>query len=107
MTRMPGYCLRTDVDLFRREAHVHRAVTFPQDQPRVLELLLRESAERLERIPHDHLVERHAHLPRGVAAEMLIGQEQDLLLPRPTPTSASRPRSTTCRWFRRVRRRTT
>ena len=44
-----------------------------------------EAAPDLVRIPHDHLVERHAHLERGVAAEMLVGQHQQLLavLPRP------------------------
>ena len=50
-----------------------------------LDLLRLEAAPHLVRIPHDHLVERHAHLEGGVAAEMLIGQHQQLLaaLPRP------------------------
>ena len=38
-----------------------------------------ESAPDLVRIPHDHLIERHAHLVGRVAAEMLIGQEQNPL----------------------------
>ena len=63
-----------------------------------------EAAPDLVRIPHDHLVERHAHLVGGVAAEMLIGQEQDRARRAPTPTSASPPRSTTCRRRRRARR---
>ena len=38
-----------------------------------------EAAEDLVRIPHDHLVERDAHLVGGVAPEMLIGEKEDLL----------------------------
>ena len=33
----------------------------------------------------DHLVERHAHPERGVAAEVLVGQHQQLLGPIPRP----------------------
>ena len=38
------------------------------------------------RIPHHHLVERHAHLVGGVPAEMLIGQEEDRARRAPTPS---------------------
>ena len=44
-----------------------------------LQLLGVEAAEDLVRIPHDHLVERNAHLVGGVAAKMLVGKEEDLL----------------------------
>ena len=70
------------LNLPRGEALVNRAVPFPQDHLRALHLLGIESAEDLVRIPDDHLVERDAHLVRGVAAEMLIGQEQHLLAVR-------------------------
>ena len=72
-------------DLLRGEAHVHRAVAFPQDQLRALELVAREPAERRVGIPHHHLVECHAHLEGGVAAEVLVGQEEDLFLLLPPP----------------------
>ena len=73
------------LDLPHGEARVHRAVPLPQDDARALDRVGLEAAPDLVRIPHDHLVERHAHLVGGVAAEMLIGQEQNLLaaLPRP------------------------
>ena len=78
--------LRADVlDLPHGEARVHRAVALPQDHARALDRVGLEAAPDLVRIPHDHLVERHAQLVGGVAAEMLIRQEQDTLaaLPRP------------------------
>ena len=42
------------------------------------------------RIPHDHLVERHTHLVRGVAAEMLIGQKENALAALPRPSQRRR-----------------
>ena len=78
-------------DLLRAEAHMHRAVALPQDETRGFDLLTGESAERLMRIPHHHLIERHIHLEeRGVAAQVLIGQEQDLLLLLPAPRQHGR-----------------
>ena len=68
------------------EARVDRAVALPQDHARARSTASGSRPPHdFVRIPHDHLVERHAHLVGGVAAEMLIGQEQDLLaaLPRP------------------------
>ena len=44
-----------------------------------------EAAERQIGIPHDHLGERHAHAERRVAAEMLVGQHQQLLAALPGP----------------------
>ena len=90
MTRTPGCCRRTASICLTREPHVHRAVALPEDQARALELVARQAAERLERIPDDHLVERHAHLPRGVAAEVLVRQEQDLLALLPAPLQRRR-----------------
>ena len=52
---------------------------FPEEHPGVLHLLGIETAEDLMRIPHDHVVEWDAHLECGVAAKMLIGQEENLL----------------------------
>ena len=72
-------------DLLGGEPLVDRAVAFPQDHLRALHLVGIESAEDLVRIPHDHLVERDAHLVRRVAPKMLIGQEQNLLAVREAP----------------------
>ncbi len=68
------------------EAAVHRAVALPQDHLRVAELLDGEPALRLVGVVEDAVVQRQAHLADGgVAAEVLVGQEQHLagLLERP------------------------
>jgi hypothetical protein len=39
---------------------------------------------------HDHLVERHAERVRRVAAEMLVGEEEDLLAALPRPLEGGR-----------------
>ena len=64
------------LDLVDREAAVHRAEAVPQDHARVVELSGSRAAERLARVPHRHLLERHAHRLGGVAAEVLVGEEQ-------------------------------
>ena len=86
MTRTPGCCDAHVLDLPDGEARVHRAVALPEDHARALRPASGSSAAPdLVRIPDDHLVERHAELVGGVAPEVLIGQEEDLLaaLPRP------------------------
>ena len=90
MTRMPGCCFRIACDLRDGEAGVDRAVALPQDHLRALDLIGIEAAENLVRIPHDHLVERDAHLVGGVAAEMLVGQEEHLLAARERPLQRGR-----------------
>ena len=42
-----------------------------------LDRLGRVAAQRLAGIPDGHLVERDAHRPGGVAAEVLVGEEED------------------------------
>ena len=67
------------VDAVRGEPAVHRAVPLPQDHPGALELLLRQASVRLQRVPHHAVVQRQSQLQhRGVAAEVLVGQEQHL-----------------------------
>ena len=80
-----GMLLPDRFDLLRREPRVDRAVPLPQDHLRALHLIGIEAAEDLVRIPHHHLVERDAHLVGGVAAEVLVGQEQNLLAARERP----------------------
>ena len=72
-------------DLLRREASMNRAVAFPQNHLRASDLSGIETTEDLVRVPHHHLVEADAHLVGGVAAKMLVRQEQDLLAPREGP----------------------
>ena len=58
---------------------MHRAVPAPEDHPSLLQLLAGHAAVRLVRVPEDAFVEGQAELTdRGVAAEVLVGQEQHL-----------------------------
>ena len=67
------------VDGVLGEAAVHRAVALPEDHLRVAQLLGGEPAVRAVRVPDHAVVEREAHLQHGgVAAEVLVGQEQHL-----------------------------
>src|SRR5688572_29975722 len=66
-------------DLLRGETRVDRAMPFPQNHLRALHLFRIEAAKNLVRIPHHHIVERDAHLVRGIPPEMLIRQEQNLV----------------------------
>src|SRR5258708_7431283 len=65
------------LDLLRREALVHGAVTLPEDDTRAADRLRRVSAKFLVGIPDDHLFERDAHAIAGVAAEVLVGKEEN------------------------------
>jgi hypothetical protein len=60
-------------------------VALPQDEAHVLEAGCVVAAADLLWIPHDHLLERHAHLPGGVAPEMLVWHEEDAAPARPCP----------------------
>src|ERR1019366_8348748 len=80
-----GMLLADVLDLPHREARVHRTMTLPENDARAFDDIRLEPAPDLVRIPYDHLVERHAHLEGGVAAEMLIRQEENTLAPLPRP----------------------
>ena len=67
------------LDRLDGEPAVHRAVPAPEDHPGLLQLLAGHAAVRLVRVPEHALVEGQAELAdRGVAAEVLVGQEQHL-----------------------------
>src|SRR5215469_10660301 len=68
------------VDVLREETLVDRAVAFPQNYPRLLEAIGSEAAVNQVGIPDDHFVERDAHRISGVAAEVLIGEEENLFV---------------------------
>ena len=67
------------LDLFDGEALVGAAVALPEDDAGALELPLRVAAEGQAPVPRHHLLKRDAHLVAGVAAEVLVGEEEDLL----------------------------
>ena len=66
------------VDVLRAEALVHRAVALPQQEGRLLDVGLGEAAELEARVPDPHVVLGVAQGVAGVAAEVLVGEEQDL-----------------------------
>ena len=92
-------------DVLGAEALVHRAVALPEEQRRLLDVALLEAAELEARVPHPHVVLAVAHVEAGVAAEVLVGEEQHLdvgaLGERPLEDRPAR--STTCRPRRRAR----
>ncbi len=62
------------------EPAVHRAVAAPEDHLGVAQLLGGQAAVRLVRVVEHAVVQRHAHLAHGgVAAQVLVGQEEHLL----------------------------
>src|SRR5712664_1722312 len=65
------------LDLLRREALVHGAIALPEDDARAANRFRRVSAKFLVGIPNDHLLERDAHAIAGVAAEVLVGKEEN------------------------------
>jgi hypothetical protein len=77
-------------NLLRSETLVHGAVALPQDHLRALHLSRIEPAEDLVGIPHHHLIERDAHLVGRVAAQMLVGHEQNLVAPFECPLQRGR-----------------
>src|SRR5258708_4387490 len=54
------------------------AVALPEDDLRLAQLLFADAAVGPVPVPEEHLVQRDTHLPAGVAAEMLVGEEQYL-----------------------------
>jgi hypothetical protein len=67
------------LDLGRPEALVDRAVAPPQQERGRLGLGLAQAAEVVAGIPDGHLRQLVAHRHAGVAPEVLIGEEQDLV----------------------------
>ena len=80
------------LDGLDREAAVHRAVPAPQDHRGVAQLLGGQAAHRAVRVPDDAVLERAAEVAGvGVAAEVLVGQEEHLAaLARPVQRPGQR-----------------
>src|SRR5258708_5749581 len=94
-------------DLLRREALVHGAIAFPEDDARAANRFRRVSAKFLVGIPDDHLFERDAHAIAGVAAEVLVGEEKNFFAllqgplhdPAPARSTPTRPAPLTAKHF--------
>ena len=67
------------LDVLGPEALVHRAVPLPQQQRGLLHLAVGQAAQGLPRVPDPHVVGAVAELVAGVAAEVLVGEEEHAL----------------------------
>ena len=101
--RMLGAC---GLDVCGPEPLVDGAVTLPQQERRFLDLALLEPAELVARIPDAHVALGVAHRVAGVAAEVLVGEEEHLVAACERPLEDCTARSTTCTRHRRCSRRT-
>ena len=59
------------------EPGVDRAMALPQHHLGPAELLRRVAAQRPEGVPDHHLIEGHSQVQSRVAAQVLVGQEED------------------------------
>ena len=66
--------------VLRLEHLVHRAVPLPQQNFCHFDLLWREPAELLVRIPYQHLGQRDVHEIAGPASKVLVGEEQHVVI---------------------------
>jgi hypothetical protein len=61
------------------EPGVDGAMPLPQHHLGPADLLRRVAAQLAERVPDHHLIEGNPHIQARVAAQVLVGQEQDPL----------------------------
>src|SRR2546430_17358926 len=73
--RPPRSTLFPYTTLFR--SLVHGTITLPEDDARALNRFQCVSAKFLVGIPNNHLLDRDAHAIAGVAAEVLVGKEEN------------------------------
>jgi hypothetical protein len=74
-----GHLAASRLDRLHREAPVHRAVPAPEDHRRCAQLLGRQAAHGPVGVPDDAVLEHTAEIADvGVAAEVLVGEEQHL-----------------------------
>ena len=60
-------------------------MSFPQDDPTLHQLFRVVATKLLVRIPESHLLESETELNAGVSAQMLVGEEQNLVRPFQSP----------------------
>ena len=71
--------------VLRKKTLMHRAMPLPQYDAGFAQTLRSRAAEKHERVPNHHLFARDPHRVGGVAAEVLVGHEQDLFRFREGP----------------------
>src|SRR6184192_4020854 len=67
------------VHVLRQKALMHGTMSLPQDYAGAAQAISRLPAHDLPRIPDRHVAQRNAQRVSSVAAEMLIGQEQNFV----------------------------
>ena len=67
------------------EPLVDRAVALPQQERRFLDVGLHQAPEITTRVPHPHVVGTEPELAGGVAAQVLVGEEEQLVGPLQAP----------------------
>jgi hypothetical protein len=83
---------RGGIDRFQGEPAVHRAVPAPQDDPRSANLFAGQPSGWLVRVEDDAVRKREAELAHcGVAAQVLVGQEEHLAHSLNTTVLVKRP----------------
>ena len=85
MTRMPGYCARTFSTCSGRKRWWTEQWPFQRKTRALADLLFAQPAHFLMRIPDHHLLKRNSHAVAGVAAQVLVGNEQAFLAARERP----------------------
>ena len=93
------------IDMLGQKALMDRAMALPQDDFRSPQPVRCDATVNLIRVEDDHLIHRDAHGKGGVAAEVLIGQEEDLFGTGRRPTRRLFARWTRCKPGRRALRR--
>ncbi len=81
----PGIFRADVIDVLRQEALMHRAVALPENDFGFLQAIGSDAAVDQVRVPDDHFVQRDAHGESGVAAEVLIGEEENFFVFREAP----------------------
>jgi len=78
------------IDVAGQEALVDGAVALPEQDAALGELVLGLAALDGPRVPNLHFLERNLHGVACVAAEVLVGEEEDALCPREGPAEGCR-----------------
>src|SRR5262249_58070390 len=73
------------LDMLGAEALMHGAMTLPEQERRVLDVALLQPAEVVTGVPDAHVGLIEAHVVPGVAPEVLIREEEDLVAARECP----------------------
>ena len=90
MIRTSGVLGPGGLDVLRLKTLVDGAVALPEEEAGLLDVALLEPAELKARVPDPHVTGGEAHVEGGVAAQVLVGHEQDpvALLQRPSQHAA-------------------